>query len=778
MNSFARCLLSAFFGLMALESPVGLSGQADQAAVDSAVIELARGRSWHAARLLRAQPDLSEFTPQNVLMLAQAEAGFRDDQGVAEVLRGRSWLPMLADGEGLYLLGVAESKLGEATEAARLLRLFEENSPDEGRRAVARSRLARIQAEDGLFAEAIATLERMAEDPAALRSWSALEVARIAARYPDVSGVRGASELAQGEPALRMWALEAEALVHQGDSLMAEAVYAARMGTLGASSRQGWAAMSLGRLQMARGEDDDARVSFEASLEAFPRGTSGVRASMGLLQLGVSDADEALRVARIIRAGGGDARPSIEAYERYFALIGDSANPADRFAWASQLAGVGRHEDAVVAFRELEKTDDPAMELRVLDTWVDVRRSQGRRDAARTVQGWILERFPESAPAAEIYFFRGDDLHDRGALVEARAQYVRALETGPHAIAGLAWMRAAQISADGGRSLEAAELYERYLEQYPDGRRRNQAAYWAGRSRAALGDTATARGQWESILSRSPTSYYALLAARELGREFEVAVPTTPDRLAASQELQAHLALLDMFVQAELDEAADWWIARVRERTETVGDRLALAEELIGRGYTVEGIRTGQALVSAGEPLDRRLMEIIYPFPFRDVIMAEAAERNVDPYLLAGLIRQESAFDADVVSRAGAVGLMQVMPATGGELARTERIRGFTSESLETAEINVHLGVNFWVDLKRAFAGSHLPLRLSAYNAGPTRARRWRQLPENDDPLRFTERIPFEETRGYVKSVSRNAALYKALYGEARPAPAVGAGTR
>ena len=128
------------------------------------------------------------------------------------------------------------------------------------------------------------------------------------------------------------------------------------------------------------------------------------------------------------------------------------------------------------------------------------------------------------------------------------------------------------------------------------------------------------------------------------------------------------------------------------------------------------------------------------------------------------MIRQESAFTPAIRSSAGAIGLMQVMPETGRQLARDEGIRGFTPASLETAEINLHLGTNFWVDMERRYGDGNLPLALSAYNAGPTRARRWRRLPEAEDPLRFTERIPFEETRGYVKNITRNIRLYQLLY--------------
>jgi soluble lytic murein transglycosylase len=107
---------------------------------------------------------------------------------------------------------------------------------------------------------------------------------------------------------------------------------------------------------------------------------------------------------------------------------------------------------------------------------------------------------------------------------------------------------------------------------------------------------------------------------------------------------------------------------------------------------------------------------------------------------------------------------MQVMPETGRGLARSVGPESFTVASLETPEVNLHLGAHFLVDLLARF-GPDLPLALSAYNAGPTRAVRWRTFPEAGDPLRFTERIPFGETRGYVKNVTRNLRLYEALWG-------------
>ena len=112
---------------------------------------------------------------------------------------------------------------------------------------------------------------------------------------------------------------------------------------------------------------------------------------------------------------------------------------------------------------------------------------------------------------------------------------------------------------------------------------------------------------------------------------------------------------------------------------------------------------------------------------------------------------------------------MQVMPATGAEVARGAGLGSFTESSLETPEINLHLGTRYLLEMENRYGEVGLPLVLSAYNAGPTRARRWRSLLKSEDLLSFTERIPFEETRGYVKNVVRNIHIYKFLYESNEP---------
>ena len=110
------------------------------------------------------------------------------------------------------------------------------------------------------------------------------------------------------------------------------------------------------------------------------------------------------------------------------------------------------------------------------------------------------------------------------------------------------------------------------------------------------------------------------------------------------------------------------------------------------------------------------------------------------------------------------MGLMQVMPATGKILAKSLKIRKFTPAMLETAEVNIHIGMAYLKDQLSTW--NNKPARfLAAYNAGPTRVDRWSAFPEWTDDELFTERIPYEETRDYVKIVQHNARMYEALYG-------------
>ncbi|HWK88578.1 MAG TPA: lytic transglycosylase domain-containing protein, partial [Longimicrobium sp.] len=207
--------------------------------------------------------------------------------------------------------------------------------------------------------------------------------------------------------------------------------------------------------------------------------------------------------------------------------------------------------------------------------------------------------------------------------------------------------------------------------------------------------------------------------------------------------------------------------AEVERRVKEAGENRALlyplAESINERGYTSQGIRIALALQERGEPVGARFLRILYPLPYRGIIEGEARLRGLDPAQVAAMIRQESWFNATAVSGPGARGLMQVMPETGRILAAGAGIRRWDAELLFNPEINVALGTRYLADQMAAYGG-RLPYVFSAYNAGPHRVERWRRLPEARDLELFTERIPYQETRDYVKILTRNAALYRGLY--------------
>jgi len=159
----------------------------------------------------------------------------------------------------------------------------------------------------------------------------------------------------------------------------------------------------------------------------------------------------------------------------------------------------------------------------------------------------------------------------------------------------------------------------------------------------------------------------------------------------------------------------------------------------------------------------RRYWEALFPLPWRHDIETNARLRNLDPFLVAGLIRQESEFNPSAQSGANAYGLMQVRPGTGREAARPAGVPKFSTRMLTQPAVNVKLGAYILRDMLDDHDG-RIEETLAAYNAGPARAADWRTWAEFREPAEFIETIPFTETRDYVQAVLRNAEMYRRLY--------------
>ncbi len=738
--------------------------------LDSARAELEVGRAWHATRILR-EAGVEDGPPEHVLLLARAESGWKHHEAVLELLEGAAWLDRVEGGRGWALVARAREAAGDWREAAEawasyLLTPAGEADPHASALVVRR---ARALARAGAVPEATAVLGSLGGPDADLRSWFSLELAEAAAEDGDTALVSALAGRITDEAAVDAgWRLVATARLAAGDTAGTIVAYRTVRSRHPQGARHALAGVEMGLLQLARGDTAAAVGLLRASLEDAPRGASG-RAARALLEVDESGLETTLRLAALMDRAG-DGAGALRAYDRAWRLAragGGSLAPWQRLARARLLSTVpSRRDEALEEFRALdEEITDPELGARNLVTWMRMRDRQGRSAAVETIRGWLLDRYPESDVAAEMVWDRGWSAEGGGRFDEALGHYAALAEAArTHSLAGRARMRMGQIHIGRGRYERAAEVYEAYLDDFPDGRRWEEASYWAAWSRLRAGDEAGARARLERLRREEPFSYYAVMAAELLGEPYQVRVPAGEAPVVPGW-LTRGLERLDALAAAGLEEAAEAEVERLEARAEGSAQvTLGLAEALIERGRTIEGINLGWGLRGDGYPWDARLARVVYPFPAREMVEREARERGVDPMMMAALIRQESAFDEDIVSHAGAIGLMQVMPPTGRELARVHGPEGFQPESLETGEVNLHLGTAYFVEMSARYDGD-LPLILSAYNAGPTRATRWRRYPEAGDWLRFTERIPFEETRGYVKNVRRNLGVYRELYG-------------
>lgn len=279
--------------------------------------------------------------------------------------------------------------------------------------------------------------------------------------------------------------------------------------------------------------------------------------------------------------------------------------------------------------------------------------------------------------------------------------------------------------------------------------------YWLARAHAAQGHAEDARALFESIATE--VHYYGLLAAEELGRQFLPPPPDTPPtaeelaRARGDAGLQRALALYRLDLRTE---AVREWLGAVRGKDApflVAAAHLALAE-----GHYDRAINTAE-LTDSRTNFDLRFLT-----PYRNVIEPQARNQSLDIAWVYGLMRQESRFIVPARSSAGAQGLMQVMPATGKWVAKQIGLQGYHRGMLTDPDTNVRLGTSY-MRLILDDLDNHPVLAATGYNAGPGRARRWRDAQPLDATI-YVETIPIDETRDYVKKVLANAVVYAAMF--------------
>jgi len=290
--------------------------------------------------------------------------------------------------------------------------------------------------------------------------------------------------------------------------------------------------------------------------------------------------------------------------------------------------------------------------------------------------------------------------------------------------------------------------------------------YWYGRALDELGKLSGARAHFLRIAGQP--DFYGLLATEALGDYAtlpEPAYKASPEDMARAERnigLQRALALYRLNLRTEANRE---WVFTIR----AMDDRELLAAAELARRAEIPD----RTINTADRTQIQHDFTLRYLAPYRDVFRSYAKDQQLDEYWVLGLVRQESRFIADAKSWAGARGLMQLMPRTARWTARKIGMKKFNLRDVTDVETNVTLGTSY---LKMVLDSLGHPVLASAgYNAGPGRARRWRDTKPLEGAI-YVETIPFDETRDYVKKVMANAVFYALLDGQ-RPSLRVQLGT-
>jgi soluble lytic murein transglycosylase len=324
----------------------------------------------------------------------------------------------------------------------------------------------------------------------------------------------------------------------------------------------------------------------------------------------------------------------------------------------------------------------------------------------------------------------------------------------------LAWGARAALRAGRGRD-RWTTVQQMIGAMSPAEQREPAWAYWKARAIAAQAPAGAegdaAREESRQLLQgvAGPLGFYPMLAAEDLGQPIELPPPPTPlmpeeqGQVAALPGLKRALLLAPLGLR---DEARREWYFSLRGMSE---------RQMLAAATMACGVADWQLCINTSDRT-RNEVDIAqrYPMPYRDEILAQARALGLDPAYVMGLIRQETRFMAALRSYVGATGLMQLMPNTAGWVARKTGTP-YSPAQLTDPALNLRLGTSYLKMVLDNFGGSQV-LAAAAYNAGPTRPRRWREG-ATLEPAIWAENIPFNETRDYVKKVLANATLYSML---------------
>ncbi|MBI2819564.1 MAG: transglycosylase SLT domain-containing protein [Acidobacteria bacterium] len=434
------------------------------------------------------------------------------------------------------------------------------------------------------------------------------------------------------------------------------------------------------------------------------------------------------------------------------------------------------------------KVSDPDAAAERLYTMAAAYRRLGRQDSMEQQVAFLAEQYPKSEWREKALILGGNYYLLEKEYDRASDYYRKSYEEFPQGNAAATghWKVAWQAYRER-RWLDARRLLEEHVQNFPSSSQVSAALYWLGRL-VEQESPASAIRYYAKISETFPNYYYGLLARQRLA-VLPPASATSTAKIPTIDHIQRSIAGPNSDGKPSLNEGPyrervrllesawlmDWAIEELRAVIARdpsalwAGSEMARLEKERGRyhvalRYAKRYVPSYFARKTSDLPSD--VWELLFPRPYWEQLKKQATTAKVDPYLVAGLIRQESEFDPRARSRSNARGLMQLLPSTARMMARRvpdPKARRYQLASLYVPDINLVYGTFYLKKVLDQFDGTP-EYALAGYNAGENRVVEWLRNGPFEEPAEFVESIPFTETREYVQAVLRNAALYRELY--------------
>ncbi|MFQ5646171.1 MAG: transglycosylase SLT domain-containing protein [bacterium] len=391
----------------------------------------------------------------------------------------------------------------------------------------------------------------------------------------------------------------------------------------------------------------------------------------------------------------------------------------------------------------------------------------------------FLKKYPRSRWSDDALFLKArikDSTKQKKIAVKLYKKLAQKYPQSKHV--GEALWRGAWISFLARDYQKAAKLFESCSQKAAAYFTRDSGRYWSGRSREALKQYGLAALEYKKLADKQIKNYYSFQARKRLEKIRKRLKSPPPSQVEPVKRFCKHrgfhrkMELTDTLIDLLMfDQAVELLDRLVKTGCHDPAHNIALAQRFSLAGDYRKAIRAAYAY--GGSEIEYRN---IFPLNFRYQVFKQAETEGLDPYLVMGLIRQESVFDQEALSCSGAIGLMQIIPPTGRRLARALKIKNFKTDRLYEPEISIRLGTHYLAQHLKEFQNP--ALAAAAYNAGENKVRRWLKKGPIKDMTVFIEKIPYPQTRTYVKKVLSHYYNYRRLYAPVKspgrlPQPAI-----